>query len=1072
MNDQTIHVLCIEDNPNDILIIRKYLAQSRNTTFHIKTADRLSAGIEQLTAEPAARFDVILLDLSLPDSPRHETLSRIQTLALHLPIVILSSTDDENLALQSVREGAQDYLVKGEITTQLLTRALRYAIERNRTEQALRETKGKLRQYADELQALYTIASTVATLMKPDELLAAVLDKVLPILDSRLGWVLLPGSTSDEPPHVAAQRGLDLLEQDQDVRESLKECVNCTALLTSGEAPSTPCLISDCPRLPPNFVKDTELLGHACIPLTSGQQVLGILNIGWQSTQEFTPTRQSLWQAIGQTVGIALQNAQLYQAARQLDRLHVLNEMDQALSATLDPDEVAEITLNQIAAALNASMGALFILPPYVNAPPERVFTLGKAWTKMMGPEDVEWLASFLKRFKHDEQIIPLPGEELAEFCTTGHCELADSWGPHGIAVPIWRENEIMAVLTLGGRPGHHTFTTEELALARAMANRAGQAIQNARLYRASQQHSARLISLNAISSAAVSSLELDEVLHQILVLTCQVLDAEEGSILLTDPDTGGLFFAVTSNEEAANLRGQRIAPGQGVAGWVVQQNQPTCVHNVRQDRRWYSGIDDITGFQTRSVCCAPLRHLGKTTGVIEIVNKRYGRFYKEDLNLLESVSSITAAALENARLYTDTRARADELAALNEIGLALTSTLDPTTVVRAALHQAKRMFHADQTFLLQPDPHTGELQAVQALIGGATIQLPVQMKQGEGIAGWVLEHRQAVLIDNVQRDSRYSSQTDTNLGETAQSLMAAPLLTPEYVNGVIEVVSQEPRIYSHADLRTLQALASTLAVALENARLYEESQTLLREREEAQAQLVQAEKMAALGRLGASVAHEINNPLQAVQGCLTLATEQLTQRDPSDSLQRYLDIATQETERVANIVRRMRDFYSPAGNQLHHVDLHAILESVLELTKEQLDHASITVKRDWSSDLPPIEVNADHLKQVFLDLTFNAIDAMPDGGTLSIATAPDQLNRDDTPAPAVRITFTDTGVGMPPEVVSRLFEPFFTTQQNKSGLGLSISYGIIQSHHGEITVESTENQGATFTILLPVKQT
>ena len=168
-----------------------------------------------------------------------------------------------------------------------------------------------------------------------------------------------------------------------------------------------------------------------------------------------------------------------------------------------------------------------------------------------------------------------------------------------------------------------------------------------------------------------------------------------------------------------------------------------------------------------------------------------------------------------------------------------------------------------------------------------------------------------------------------------------------------------------------------------------------------------------------------------------------------------------------------MRDFYRPAREELRLTNLHDVLENVLELVNKQLQHSKIVAVREWALDLAPIQTNPDHLKQVFLNLVLNAIDAMPSGGTLFVRTAPDQLpvpNRAE-PLAAVRIDFCDTGVGMSPEVLSRIFEPFFTAKQQGTGLGLAITYGLIRSLQGQITATSQEGRGSTLTILLPYRE-
>jgi two-component system NtrC family sensor kinase len=279
--------------------------------------------------------------------------------------------------------------------------------------------------------------------------------------------------------------------------------------------------------------------------------------------------------------------------------------------------------------------------------------------------------------------------------------------------------------------------------------------------------------------------------------------------------------------------------------------------------------------------------------------------------------------------------------------------------------------------------------------------------------------------------------------------------------------------VFDEHDLELLEAMVGSAVTAIENARLYQAEREQYNRLQASQARLIQAEKMEALGRLIASIAHEINNPLQAVLGCLELFREELDDHARREKLQRYLGIVETETERIATIVRRVRDFYRPARREMQPTDVHVVLGGVLELAGKQLQHHNIVTEREWAEDLPLIQANSDHLKQVFLNLVLNAIDAIPErGGTLRIRTASDQMSgADNRLLPAVRVEFSDTGAGMSPEVVAHLFEPFFTTKTGGTGLGLAVSYEIIQAHSGQISVKSQKGIGTTFTILLPVER-
>jgi two-component system NtrC family sensor kinase len=292
-------------------------------------------------------------------------------------------------------------------------------------------------------------------------------------------------------------------------------------------------------------------------------------------------------------------------------------------------------------------------------------------------------------------------------------------------------------------------------------------------------------------------------------------------------------------------------------------------------------------------------------------------------------------------------------------------------------------------------------------------------------------------------------------------------------VLGVIEVVNKSDGAFDHGDLELLQALASSAAIAIKNAHLYEDVQEQYEVLKSTQAQLIHSEKMAALGRLAASLAHEINNPLQSVQTCITLTKEELEQVDQTKALDRYLNIVENEIDRISTIVHRMRDFYRPSSSGMQAVQLHQVLDSVLALTDKQLQQSNITVETRWADDLPDVTANPDHLRQIFLNLILNAIDAMPRGGLLQITTAVDTLicATDEGQAPGVRVDFSDTGEGIPAQIQTRIFEPFFTTKSGGSGLGLSTSYGIIEAHQGQITVSSEPGRETTFSIILPLEQ-
>ncbi|NTV65473.1 MAG: histidine kinase, partial [Oscillochloris sp.] len=246
--------------------------------------------------------------------------------------------------------------------------------------------------------------------------------------------------------------------------------------------------------------------------------------------------------------------------------------------------------------------------------------------------------------------------------------------------------------------------------------------------------------------------------------------------------------------------------------------------------------------------------------------------------------------------------------------------------------------------------------------------------------------------------------------------------------------------------------------------------------------QLLQTEKLAALGRLSASMAHEINNPLQAIHNSVHLL---LSRPLPEEKRQRYLEMTREEIDRLITIVQRTLDFYRSTREGMRPIDLGDVVDTALNLTTNQLHEHQIRVVSEVEPTLPWVFAVSSHIKQVILSLIFNAIEAMPDGGELRVR-AYLSSERDDTGdeafmvaagrpittpvrGPAVVIEIADTGTGISSQDLPKIFEPFYTTRIKGTGLSLALSYTIVEQHHGEMAVRSAPGQGTTFRIRLPV---
>ncbi len=332
-----------------------------------------------------------------------------------------------------------------------------------------------------------------------------------------------------------------------------------------------------------------------------------------------------------------------------------------------------------------------------------------------------------------------------------------------------------------------------------------------------------------------------------------------------------------------------------------------------------------------------------------------------------------------------------------------------------------------------------------------------------------VMERREPILTTNIQDDGRYEL-TQSIIVQQIRSVLAVPLIARGELQGAIYVDTRlSVRPFGEPELRLLQAMASQAAMAIRSAKLYDDARAsnaqlsqALNDLRATQAQLVQAERLAAVGRLAASVAHELRNPLMVMRNALYYLDRIVSQGNAivsADILRRYLHIIDGEIDRQTKIINDLLFFSRNRPRQLTDVDLNAIIsETLMRVTMPE----SVEVHRDLDASLPTIRADADHLQQVFVNLITNAVQAMPEGGVLSVRTRKDGAD--------VVIWVADTGAGIPEEAMPNLFQPFFTTKEKGIGLGLSVTRSLVEGHRGTINVESHVGQGTTFTVRLPVE--
>lgn len=585
-------------------------------------------------------------------------------------------------------------------------------------------------------------------------------------------------------------------------------------------------------------------------------------------------------------------------------------------------------------------------------------------------------------------------------------------------------------------------FDTDHLRLVEPLATAASIALQNVHLYEMARQVD-HLRRLNDLDEALSAILEPKTVARIILEQASSGLESPLAAVALfpdreeARPDC---FLTLTDDwQEDPTGRFRRWLNDSSLSFLPAE----TCAFLIGySDTPLTNGADGLL---------APIVEAENRVAALLLSGRPLSRpFTGEDKKMTLAMVSRAAQAFQNGRLYQTLQDRAQELETLNQIGLSLTSTLNDKKIIELALSLIGALYKTDEINYYQDYAQKQKRPPDQ------------------DIREWIFQQQQPVLIPDIAADDR-----TRQIMPEGGSLMSAPLFFTEQAPAILEVRAGRVQAYNHKDIRILQAVASILQIALENAHLYAEQKKLRRQQEQAQAALVQSEKMVALGELIAHIAHEISNPLQGIVTFVDLAQQELAHQVRLEKLTYYMDKANQESDRAMYMLERLRSFYKPSSPIIKKFDLHATLDSVLELLQKQFQEKQITVNRFWDEELPEMEGMVDELRQVFFNLSRNAIEAMPEGGIFALQTTylPVAPSTEAGPSyPAVRIEFNDTGQGMDAETQKRLFEPFFTTKERGSGQGLAISYNIIQAHKGQVSVVSKPHLGTTFIILLPLK--
>ena len=568
-------------------------------------------------------------------------------------------------------------------------------------------------------------------------------------------------------------------------------------------------------------------------------------------------------------------------------------------------------------------------------------------------------------------------------------------------------------------------------------------------------------IALEELVSALGATRDVDAILDRSLGI---VLDAASASV-------GGIYLDVDGRWQLVAHRGLEAKPENSQDSGFVGELRSACGRGPATIPLPGKGGDSgslgeaLGAMGYRSLLGVPLVTRGEAFGCLFVALGVKRALAKGARDTLRAMGCTLGLAVENARRYAEMAQQLRESQTLYEVSRAFAASPSLSDLLNLIVRSAvETIDKADNCVLHLLDKETGQLHP-RALSFVGQVRPDVvgrsRMKAGQGVAGFALETGQVVNVPDVSRDPRF-----VRVGNVRpfSSMLVAPLILGDQRIGTLSVDSQQIRAFTSNNERLLMTLATQAATAIENARLVDDPQQSLHDLKATQVQLIQSEKLSALGQLIAGVAHELNNPLTAVMGYT-----QLLQMSPDIDEDVLGDLGKiyRQAKRAAKIVHDLLTFARQDKAIEEFIDVNEVLRRTIELRSYQLHMEGIQVVTELSDEALCTMVNAGQLQQVFLNLINNAQEAMAEhgGGLLKVTS---ELCGD-----TICARFSDDGPGLSPEAKQHLFEPFFTTKEvgKGTGLGLSICFGIISQYGGRIWLDEEQTLGATFVVELPMIQ-
>lgn len=818
---------------------------------------------------------------------------------------------------------------------------------------------------------------------------------------------------------------------------------------------ATPVIMDDT-HLDPGWIpteKSNWIRSFVGVPIQLGDAVMGTLNLDSARPGAFSHEQVESLLTFASQAAIALQNARLYEAEqRASNQAQALLEINRTLSSTLSLDEVLQRILKEVVRVVPYATGSILT---YHEGQAEMVAISG--YSSDIAPKIVE-------RTKVDLSDSPIlvdlvDGQDTViiddvrqhpGWRTLPGGETIRSW----MGIPLVSRGQVIGVLMLDS-PETGFYRPDHARAARAFADQVAIAIENARLYKAQVEARLQAQTLLEINQTLSSTLSLEEVLATILEQCGKVLPFVSGAILNYEE---GVFQIVTLT--GYGDRGLRVMeevnhnlPDNSIYQRLIERRAPIISADVREEDEWIV-IDDAS--HIRAWMCIPLIHRGKLLGALTLDSDQVGTYTPQHSRLAQAFADQAAIAIHNAQVYEAERHERTVAETLRETSEALATALNLDQTLELILRLLKRIVHFDGARVVLYQGGELRVLAAEGLISpGEQIVGRIRSLSDYPQFMRILEMHAPYLVDDTRKEPGWMGD------HPPRSWIGTPLAARGQMIGFLTVGSVTPGVYTQKDVEMVSTFSSQAAIAIENARLLMELSESLSDLQVAHENLARSSRLSAAGEIAMGIAHQVNNPLTTV----IAETHLLLNRMTPGSMEHELVMSIKQAAyKAGTVVQRLLDFSRVRPYQLDVMDANQSLRSAISLIHAQIEPHH-TLELDLDQSLPLIVGSEEHLQDVWINLILNARDALGSRNNGKINVMTRRVDSED----AIEIQVIDNGKGISKENLARIFDPFYTTKDYGTGLGLSVCHDVIEYHGGTIVADSVEDAGTIFTIRLPV---